>query len=292
MGDCVVDRDIFAAIEKHYGSFSKGQRNIAKYLEDNFDRAAFMTAAKLGKTVGVSESTVVRFASELGFDGYPGMRKALQEMIRTRSTSVQRIKVAKDVMGSKDVLETVLHWDMEKLRATAEETSRDEFTAAVKAISKARRIYILGTRSAKALSVFMGFYLNLLFENVKVVDDTSISEIYEQMLRLSSEDVVIGISFPRYSTRTVNTLKFAKDRNATVIGITDNQDSPIAKVAGIRLLAKSDMVSFVDSLVAPLSLINALIVALGSETGDRLPSTFNELEKIWSEYGVYEKSDV
>ncbi len=287
-----MDRDIFAAIERQYASFSKGQKNIAKYLEENFDRAAFMTAAKLGKTVGVSESTVVRFASELGFDGYPGMRKALQEMIRTRSTSVQRIKVAKDVMGSKDVLATVLHWDMEKLRSTAEETSREEFAAAVKAISKARRIYILGTRSSKALSVFMGFYLNLLFENVKVVDDTSISEIFEQMLRLTNEDVVIGISFPRYSTRTFNTLKFARDRMATVIGITDNQDSPIAKVSEIKLLAKSDMVSFVDSLVAPLSLINALILALGSETGDKLSGTFSELEKIWSEYGVYEKSDI
>ncbi len=287
-----MERDIFAAIEKQYGSFSKGQKSIAKYLEENFDRAAFMTAAKLGKTVGVSESTVVRFASELGYDGYPGMRKALQEMIRIRSTSVQRIKVAKDVMGSKDVLATVLHWDMEKLRATAEETSREEFTAAIKAISNARRIYILGTRSSKALAVFLGFYLNLLFENVKVVDDTSVSEIFEQMLRLTNDDVVIGISFPRYSTRTVKTLKFARDRAATVIGITDNKDSPIAKVSGIRLLAKSDMVSFVDSLVAPLSLINALIVALGSETGDRLSATFNELENIWSEYGVYEKSDV
>ncbi len=287
-----MERDIFAAIERQYASFSKGQKNIAKYLEENFDRAAFMTAAKLGKTVGVSESTVVRFASELGFDGYPGMRKALQEMIRTRSTSVQRIKAAKDVMGSKDVLATILHWDMEKLRSTSEETSREEFAAAVKAISGARRIYILGTRSSKALSVFMGFYLNLLFENVKVVDDTSISEIYEQMLRLTDEDVVIGISFPRYSTRTVNTLKFARDRMATVIGITDNADSPIAKVSEIKLLAKSNMVSFVDSLVAPLSLINALIVALGSETGDKLSTTFNELEKIWSEYGVYEKSDV
>ena len=287
-----MDRDIFSAMERLYSSFSKGQKRIAKYLEENFDRAAFMTAAKLGKTVGVSESTVVRFASELGFDGYPGMRKALQEMIRTRSTSVQRIKVAKDVMGSRDILATVLHWDMEKIRATNEETSREEFTAAVKAISKARRIYILGTRSSKALSVFMGFYLNLLFENVKVVDDTSISEIFEQMMRLTEEDVVIGISFPRYSTRTLKTLQFARDRMATVIGITDNKDSPIAKVAEIMLLAKSDMVSFVDSLVAPLSLINALIVALGAETGDTLSSTFNELEKIWSEYGVYEKSDV
>ena len=287
-----MDRDIFAAIERQYASFSKGQKNIAKYLEENFDRAAFMTAAKLGKTVGVSESTVVRFASELGFDGYPGMRKALQEMIRTRSTSVQRIKVAKDVMGTKDVLATILHWDMEKLRSTADETSRDEFAAAVKAISGARRIYILGTRSSKSLSVFMGFYLNLLFENVKVIDDTSISEIFEQMLRVTDEDVVIGISFPRYSTRTVKTLKFARDRMATVIGITDNGDSPIAKVSEIKLLAKSNMVSFVDSLVAPLSLINALIVALGSEAGDKLSTTFNELEKIWSEYGVYEKTDV
>ncbi len=286
-----MDKDVLSVIEKQYSKFSKGQRRIAKYLEENFDKAAFMTASKLGKTVGVSESTVVRFASELGYDGYPGMRKALQELIRTRSTSVQRIKVTRDIMGSKDVLDTVFHWDMEKLRETSEETSREEFYAAVKAITRARRIYILGSRSSKALSVFMGFYLNLLFDSVKVVDDASISEIIEQMLHLNSEDVVIGISFPRYSTRTIKTLRFAKDRSATVIGITDNEDSPIAKVAGIKLLAKSDMVSFLDSLVAPLSLINALIVALGSETGDRLSGTFNDLEKIWSEYEVYEKGE-
>lgn len=287
-----MDKDVLSAIEKQYSKFSKGQRRIAKYLEESFDKAAFMTAAKLGKTVGVSESTVVRFASELGYDGYPGMRKSLQEMIRTRSTSVQRIKVTKDIMGTKDVLETVLHWDMEKLNETLEETSREEFYAAVKAISGARRIYILGSRSSKALSVFMGFYLNLLFDGVKVVDDASISEIIEQLLRLGSEDVVIGISFPRYSTRTIKTLKFANDRKATVIGITDNKDSPIAKAAGIKLLAKSDMVSFLDSLVAPLSLINALIMALGAETGDKLSGTFDELEKIWSDYEVYEKSEV
>lgn len=286
-----MDKDVLSAIEKQYSKFSKGQRRIAKYLEESFDKAAFMTAAKLGKTVGVSESTVVRFASELGYDGYPGMRKSLQEMIRTRSTSVQRIKVTKDIMGTKDVLDTVLHWDMEKIRETLEETNREEFNAAVKAISKARRIYILGSRSSKALSIFMGFYLNLLFDGVRVVDDASISEIIEQLLRLNSEDVVIGISFPRYSTRTIKTLKFANDRNATVIGITDNADSPIAKASGIKLLAKSDMVSFLDSLVAPLSLINALIVALGAETGDKLSGTFNDLEKIWSDYEVYEKSE-
>lgn len=286
-----MEKDVLTTIEKQYSSFSKGQRRIAKYLEDNFDKAAFMTAARLGKTIGVSESTVVRFASELGYDGYPGMRKALQEMIRTRSTSVQRIKVTQDVIGSKDMLETVFHWDMEKIRATAEETSREEFNAAVKAIASARRIYILGSRSSKALSIFMGFYLNLLFDSVKVVDDASISEIIEQMLSLNSDDVVIGISFPRYSTRTVKTLKFARDRSATVIGITDNGESPIAKVSEIKLLAKSDMVSFLDSLVAPLSLINALIVALGAESGDKLSGTFNELEKIWSEYEVYEKGE-
>ena len=286
-----MEKDVISAIEKNYSSFSKSQRRIAEYLTNNFDKAAFMTAAKLGKTVGVSESTVVRFASELGYDGYPGMRKALQEMLRTRSTSIQRIKVTKDVMGSKDVLDTVLHWDMEKLRDTVEETSREAFNAAVKAIAGARKIYILGVRSSKALAVFMGFYLNLLFDDVKVVDDTSISEIFEQMLRLTNEDVVIGISFPRYSSRTVRALKFARDRNATVIGITDNEDSPIAKVSEIKLLAKSDMVSFVDSLVAPLSLINALIVALGAETGDKLSSTFSELENLWAEYGVYEKGD-
>jgi DNA-binding MurR/RpiR family transcriptional regulator len=284
-----MDKDILSLIEQKRGEFSKGQTRIAKYIKENFDKAAFMTAARLGKTAGVSESTVVRFASELGFEGYPEMRKALQEMIRNRLTSVQRIEVAKIVMDTKETLTTILQSDMEKIQMTMESVNKVQFNAAVGEILRAKRIYILGTRTSAALSIFLGFYFNLLFDHVKILHESSASEIFEQILRVSPDDVVIGISFPRYSKRTVKALRFAKDMGATVIGITDAETSPIAKISSINLFAKSDMVSFVDSLVGPLSLINALIVAVGTGTQEKLNVTFEKLERIWDEYEVYEK---
>lgn len=284
-----MDRDILSLIEHNKSSFSKGQLRIAKFLVENFDKAAFMTAAKLGVTAGVSESTVVRFATELGFEGYPEMRRALQEMIRNRLTSLQRIEVARSVMGTGETLTQILHSDMEKIQLTLDSIDRVQFKKAVEKILAAKRIYILGTRTSAALSVFLGFYFNLLFENVKVLYENSASEIFEQILRIGPEDVVIGISFPRYSKRTVKAVRFARDMGATVIGLTDVTTSPIARMADISLLAKSDMVSFVDSLVAPLSLINALIVAVGNETPEKLSDTFEKLENIWEEYDVYEK---
>jgi DNA-binding MurR/RpiR family transcriptional regulator len=286
-----MDKDILSLIEQKRGEFSKGQTRIAKFIKENFDKAAFMTAARLGKTAGVSEATVVRFASELGYAGYPEMRKALQEMIRNRLTSVQRIEVAKIVMDSKETLTSILESDMEKIRMTMESVDKQQFHKAVSEILKARKIYIIGTRTSAALSVFMGFYFNLLFDNVTLLHETTVSEVFEQILRVSSEDVVIGISFPRYSKRTVKALRFSKKMGATIIGLTDAQTSPVAKIADINLFAKSDMVSFVDSLVGPLSLINALIVAVGTGTQEKLNYTFEELERIWDEYEVYEKAD-
>lgn len=284
-----MDKDILSLIEHKHGEFSKGQTRIAKYIKENFDKAAFMTAAKLGKTAGVSESTVVRFATEIGYAGYPEMRKALQEMIRNRLTSVQRIEVARSVMDTKDTLAAILQSDMEKIQMTMESVDKAHFNAAVKMILNARNIYIVGTRTSAALSVFLGFYFNLLFSNVKMLHESPTSEVFEQVLRVSSEDVIIGISFPRYSKRTVKTLRLCKAMGAAVIGLTDAATSPVAKIADISLYAKSDMVSFVDSLVAPLSLINALIVAVGNETNEKLNYTFEELERIWNEYEVYEK---
>lgn len=269
--------------------FSKGQRRISNYILENYDKAAFMTAGKLGKTVGVSESTVVRFAAELGYDGYPGMRKALQEMIRNRLTSVQRIEVAKELIDDKNVLEAVLSADLDKLQATLDMASKDSFDSAVEAIMAANNIYIMGMRSSACLANFMGYYMNLLMENVHEVRDTSISEVYEQIIRLRDGDVFIGISYPRYSSRTVKAMEFAKSAGAKVIGITDGKSSPLADISDICLYAKSDMVSFLDSLVAPLSLINALIVAIGMKCKDSLSDTFSRLEQIWSEYGVYER---
>ena len=286
-----MTRDILSVIQNSMPTFSKGQRLIARFILESYDKAAFMTASKLGKTVNVSESTVVRFAAELGYDGYPSMQKALQEMIRNKLTSIQRIEVANDRIGNQDILSMVMQSDIEKIRMTLEETDRASFRQAVDAILSAHRIYILGVRSAAALADFLGFYFNLIFDNIVLVHTTSASEIFEQLLRVGPEDVVIGISFPRYSSRTVKAMRFAKDRGANVIALTDSEASPLAEIATETLLAKSDMASFVDSLVAPLSLVNALIVAVSRKKSEELSTTFSALERIWDEYGVYEKSN-
>ncbi len=280
--------DLMTKIQTNLSGFSKGQRLIARYIAEHYDKAAFMTASRLGATVGVSESTVVRFATELGYDGYPHLQKALQEMIRNRLTAVQRMEVAGDRMGNRDVLETVLGSDVEKIRMTLDELDRDAFHQSADAIVRARRIYILGVRSASALANFMGFYFTLLFQNVRVLYTNSVSEIFEQILRIGPDDVFIGISFPRYSQRTLSAMKYSKDRGAKVIALTDSRLSPLTRYADHTLIAKSDMASFVDSLVAPLSVINALIVQVSLGRQEEVESTFNQLETIWDEYHVYE----
>ena len=284
-----MSRDILATIQNSMADFSKGQKLIGRYILENYDKAAFMTAARLGKTVNVSESTVVRYAAELGYDGYPAMQKALQEMIRSKLTTVQRIEVSNDQLGDHDVLTKVVQSDIEKIRMSLEELSRQEFSNVVDAIVNARRIYILGVRSSTTLSDFLYFYFNLIFDNVRHVQTTLASEMFEQMLRVGEGDVVIGISFPRYSTRTVRAMEFARDQGATVVAVTDSELSPLYDTANYRLLAKSDMASFVDSLVAPLSIINALIVAVGRKKEVEVTATFERLEQIWDEYEVYEK---
>ena len=284
-----MSRDILVMIQNHMPEFSKGQKLIGRFILENYDKAAFMTASKLGRTVDVSESTVVRFAAELGYDGYPAMQKALQEMIRSKLTAVQRIEVSNDRIGDHEVLPMVLHSDMEKLRLTLEGVSQADFAAAVEAIVKARRIYILGVRSAQALSSFLAFYFNLIFENVCHVQTSLASEMFEQLLRVGEGDVVIGISFPRYSTRTVRAMEYARDQGATVVAVTDSELSPLVETASFKLLAKSDMASFVDSLVAPLSVLNALIVAVGRKKNAEVSAIFDKLERIWDEYQVYEK---
>lgn len=283
--------DLITKIQSELPGFSKGQKQIARFILEHYDKAAFMTASRLGVTVGVSESTVVRFATELGYDGYPHLQRALQEMIRNKLTSVQRMEVAGDRMGGRDVLQTVLHADTDMIRVTLDEIDRDAFQGAVDALMGAKRIYILGVRSSSALASFLGFYFNLLFENVTLVHTNSVSEIFEQVLRVGPGDVLFGISFPRYSKRTLSAMKYARDRGARVIALTDSQLSPLARMADHVLLARSDMASFVDSLVAPLSVINALIVAVGMSRRDEIEQTFNKLERIWEEYDVYEKPE-
>ncbi|MCC8122859.1 MAG: MurR/RpiR family transcriptional regulator [Oscillospiraceae bacterium] len=283
-------KDILSVIQASMPKFSKGQKLIANYILSSYDKAAFMTASRLGKTVQVSESTVVRFAAELDYDGYPAMQKALQEMIRGKLTAVQRLEVANDRLGEREVLPMVMQSDIEKIRMTLEETSRAHFEQAVNHILAARRIYILGVRSASAIASFLGFYFHLIFPDVTTVHTVCNSEIFEQIFRIGPGDVMIGISFPRYSSQTVRAMQYARDKGATVLTITDSEASPLAAIADCNLLAKSDMASFVDSLVAPLSLVNALIVAVGQRKHGEIAETFEELERIWDQYDVYEKA--
>ena len=284
-----MNEDILSLLENNAPSFSKGQRRIAAYITESYDKAAFMTASRLGKTVGVSESTVVRFATELGYDGYPSMQKAMQEMVLNRLTSVQRIGVTNDRIGDQDVLTTVLQADAEKLRQTNETVSREDFNAAVQAILKARRIYILGVRSASVLVNFMGYYMNYMFDNVHIVTTSGASEIFEKLVNVNHDDVVIAFSFPRYSAATVKGVQYCRSVGAKIIGITNSHLSPLGQISDHVLVAKSDMVSLVDSLVAPLSVVNALIVALAASRELEMEKTFDTLEKLWEEYHVYEK---
>ncbi len=280
---------LLTKIAEEYKNLSKGQKRIADYILEHYDKASFMTAAKLGNFVGVSESTVVRFAAELGYEGYPELQKALQEMIRVHLTAVQRLEVASNRVDEENVLETVLMSDMEKIKITLEQIDRTAFQKTVETILSAKHIYILGVRSSATLASFLGFYFNLMFQNVRLVHTNSVSEMFEQILNLEREDVVIGISFPRYSKRTIQALQYAKDSGATVISLTDSENSPLIPLSDIALTSRSDMVSFADSLVAPLSLINALIVAISMQKKDEVTRNFEKLEEIWEEYHVYEK---
>ena len=272
-------------------TFSKGQKLIARFILESYDKAAFMTAARLGEVVGVSESTVVRFASELGYNGYPELQHALQEMIRNKLTTVQRIEITSDRMNSADVLTKVLNMDIEKIRRTLEDTSVDEFNRVVDTIVSAKHIYILGVRSSASLASFISFYFYNIFENVRNIATSSTSEVFEQIMHIGEGDVFIAITFPRYSKRTLKAAKYAHDQGATVIALTDSHSAPIIEYSDRILLARSDMTSFADSLVAPLSLINALMVAIGIRRRDEISATFAHLEKVWEEYEVYEKND-
>lgn len=286
-----MNGDILTVLQSKASTFSKGQRLLARYITEAYDKAAFMTASCLGKTVGVSESTVVRFATELGYDGYPCMQKAMQEMVLNRLTSVQRIEVTSDRIGNQDVVSMVLQSDADKLRQTAEILDRKEFASAVKAILEANRIYILGARSAAPLANFLGYYLKFMFSNVHVVTVSGCSEMFERVIDINADDVVVAFSFPRYSAATAKGAQYCRTTGAKVIGITDSRLSPLGEHCDHVLLAKSDMVSLVDSLVAPLSVINALLVALASGREQSLAKTFDTLEQVWEEYNVYEKRD-
>ena len=274
-------------IDKNYEQMSKGQKLLADYILKNYDKAVFLTAAKLGKVVGVSESTVVRFATQLGYQGYPGFQKALEELVRNKLNSIQRMEVTYGRISQSEILASVLQSDIEKIKLTLANMDQNAFELAVETILNAKRIYVVGIRSCAPLANFLSFYLNLIFDNVTSVHTNSSSEIFEQLIRIGAEDVIIGISFPRYSMRTLKALEFASNRKAKVITLTDSVHSPMTLYSSCNLIARSDMASIVDSLVAPLSVVNALVVALCMKKQKDVIATLETLEQIWDEYQVY-----
>ena len=281
------NNELLLRISEKYDSMSKGQKRLSDYVSSNYDKAAFFTAAKLGETVGVSESTVVRFATQLGYKGYPGFQKALEELVKTRLNSIQRMEVTYGRISQAEIIETVLQSDINKIKMTLSAIDHNAFDLAVDTILKARKIYVIGIRSCAPLASFLSFYLNLICEDVVLVNTNSSSELFEQLIRINNEDVIIGISFPRYSMRTLKALEFASNRQAKVITLTDSIHSPMTLYSSCNLIARSDMASIVDSLVAPLSVINALIVALCMKRHNEVISNLETLEKIWDEYQVY-----
>ncbi|MBQ6895487.1 MAG: MurR/RpiR family transcriptional regulator [Clostridia bacterium] len=281
--------NIISSIKQMRASMSKSHKKIADFICEHYDKAAFMTAAKLGEEVQVSESTVVRFASLMGFDGYPEFQHVLREIIKNKLTAVQRMEITSSKFAEKDILKTVISSDIEKLRQTMDGVSVSDFTDAVNTIANSKRIYILGARTCFSIANFLGFYLNLLSYDVRLITTNSASETFEQIFDASGEDAIIAISYPRYSRRTLNAVKYAHDRGSKIIAITDSELSPIYPYADHKIIATSDMSNFVDSLVAPLSIINAIIVALVMRNEEEIAKKFTALENIWDEYQVYEK---
>ena len=282
------NNNLINRIRKNMSKLSKGQKLIANYILDHYEKALYLTAARLGTIVGVSESTVVRFANELGYDGYPKLQEALEELVKSKLTAMQRIEVTTERIDQTNVLKSVLQTDADQIRYTIEQADEAQFQEAVTKIIEAKTIYILGVRSCAGLANFLGFYFNIIFENVKLVNTNSVSEMFEIIHRVSPEDVVIGISFPRYSKRILKAMEFSKSREATIVAITDSLLSPLAKLANYPLVGRSEMISFVDSLVAPMSILNALIVAISLRKKDEIAQSLDKLEKVWTEFEVYD----
>lgn len=287
-----MNNELLQKIDEKYPRLSKSQKKLADYIRHDYDKAAFLTAAKMGEVVNVSESTVVRFAMTLGYKGYPEFQKALEELVRTKLNSIQRMEVTYGRISQGEILATVLQSDIEKIKLTIESIDQDAFEMAVDTVLNARQIYVIGIRSCAPLASFLSYYLHLICENVTLVNSNSSSEIFEQLIRIGEKDVIIGISFPRYSMRTLKALEFASNRNAKVITLTDSIHSPINLYSSCNLIARSDMASIVDSLVAPLSVVNALVVALCMKKQKEVVTTLETLEQIWDEYQVYSKDEL
>lgn len=284
--------NLLVRIHKYYDALSKGQKQLATYITNNYDKAVFLTAAKLGKEVGVSESTTVRFATQLGYKGFPEFHRALEELVRNRLNSIQRMEVTFGHVPQTQILDTIFQSDIEQIKLTMENIDHNAFELAVDILLHAKTIYIVGIRSCAPLASFLSFYLNLVLDDVRLVQTSSASELFEQMIRIGEEDAIIGISFPRYSMRTLKALEFANNRNAKVITLTDSVHSPMNLYSSCNLIARSDMASIVDSLVAPLSVINALVVALCMKRQKSVVDTLESMEKIWDEYQVYSSDEM
>lgn len=284
--------DLLGIIESRMSEFSKGQKRISAFLIEHYDQAVYLTAAKLGEITGVSESTVVRFANELGFDGYPKLQRALEEVVKNRLTASQRMRVSTERISKKDkhLLQAILQSDSERIFSTMDEIDEAAFDDAVEKMLSAKKIYIVGGRSSAPLSSFLAFYLNLMLDNVVNVSGINLTEIFEGIFRIDEGDVFIGISFPRYSSRTIKAMQYANKNGARTIALTDSKNSPLAQYADCLLTSRSDMLSFIDSLVAPLSVINALLVAVSLRKKDDLEKSLDKLERLWNEYQVYSPS--
>ena len=281
--------DILTLIKDKREILSKSHKKVADFILDNPEKTAYMTASKLSDKTGVSEATIVRFAEKLGFSGYPIFQKSLLSYVKGKLTSIQRMEITYEKMAEGSVLDRVLKSDIMHIEKTLENIDKDQFEKAANAISSAKRIYITGVRSAAALAEFAGFYLHLIFDNVRLIKSTGGDDLFEQIMNIKDGDVLIGISFPRYSQNTIKAIEYAKRNNATVIGITDSKNSPVATMSDLCLFAECDTTSFADSITAAISLINALIASVGLKNRELLHTNFERLEKIWDEYGVYDK---
>ncbi|MCM1100719.1 MAG: MurR/RpiR family transcriptional regulator [Clostridium sp.] len=284
--------DVLSRISEKYDKMSKSHKAIAKYISEHYDQAVFMTAARLGETLGISESTVVRFAAGIGYDGYPQLQRALEDCVKGKLNSVQRMDAKYGKSSQSEILTSVMNADMEKLQHTIENLDAAAFESAVTTILEAETVYVMGLRSNEPLAGFLQFYLNMIRGNVVLLNTTSVSETFEQMIHISEKDCFIGISFPRYSMRTLKAMEFANDRNAKVIAITDSIHSPMNLYSSCNLLARSDMVSIVDSLVAPLSVINALVVAMCLKRPQEVKQNLEMLEETWNNYQVYLNDEI
>ncbi len=277
-------------IQSNFSKLSKGQKIIAEFIINNYDKAAFMTAASLGSTLNVSESTVVRFANTLGYSGYKELQKELQEVIKNKLTTVQRMSLAEGIEDDNNISK-VMESDIENIKKTISEIDKESIHKSVQLVTNAKNIYVIGLRSSSFLAGYLCFYMNFLFSNVRLITSDA-NDIFERLLKVNKDDVVIALTFPRYSKKTVEALSYLNEKGCKIISITDSLISPAANKSAITLIARSDMVSFVDSLVAPMSLINAFLIALSSEMKKDVNLYFEELEKIWKTYNIYEQNNV